>query len=82
MNELHRYTPKLNFEDNHRVETAISHYEKYIDFPLLLERLAVNENEKEKTLDWPDKLAIASPSHLGIVWKCSQYNMHIIWYTT
>ena len=51
MNELHRYTPKLNFEDNHRVETAISHYEKYIDFPLLLERLAVNENEKENTLD-------------------------------
>eukprot|EP00523_Entomoneis_sp_CCMP467_P008009 CAMPEP_0168728724 /NCGR_PEP_ID=MMETSP0724-20121128/5832_1 /TAXON_ID=265536 /ORGANISM="Amphiprora sp., Strain CCMP467" /LENGTH=460 /DNA_ID=CAMNT_0008775579 /DNA_START=396 /DNA_END=1778 /DNA_ORIENTATION=+ len=39
MDALHRYTPKLNFQDNHRVETAISHYESYIDFDLLLRRL-------------------------------------------
>ena len=35
---LHRYTPKLYFEDGHRVDTAIQHYEDYIDFDLLLER--------------------------------------------
>jgi len=47
MDELHRYTPKLNFEDNHRVETAISHYENYIDFELLLERLTMEQPDGE-----------------------------------
>jgi hypothetical protein len=45
MMELHKYTPKLNFEDGHRVDTAISHYEEYIDFDLLLERLALDKND-------------------------------------
>ena len=33
-------TPKLNREDAHRVERAVEHYRPYIDFDLLLERLA------------------------------------------
>mmetsp|Transcript_8633 Transcript_8633/g.11423 ORF Transcript_8633/g.11423 Transcript_8633/m.11423 type:complete len:361 (-) Transcript_8633:319-1401(-) len=48
MKNLHRYTPKLNFEDNHRVKTAITHYEDYIDFDLLLERLSVDDEDKSK----------------------------------
>jgi BioD-like phosphotransacetylase family protein len=35
---IHRFTPKLNFEDAHRADTAMNHYEPYIDFDLLLER--------------------------------------------
>jgi hypothetical protein len=35
---IHRYTPKLNFEDASRAQTAVHHYEPYIDFDLLLER--------------------------------------------
>ena len=46
MTELHKYTPKLNFEDGHRVDTAISHYEEYIDLDLLLERLALDDHQQ------------------------------------
>lgn len=38
MGMIHGYTPKLNFEDSRRADTAVDHYEKYIDFDLLLER--------------------------------------------
>jgi BioD-like phosphotransacetylase family protein len=38
MDMIHRYTPKLNFEDASRATTAVNHYEPYIDFDLLLER--------------------------------------------
>jgi hypothetical protein len=36
---IHDFTPKLNFEDAHRVHTAVNHYEPHIDFDLLLERM-------------------------------------------
>jgi BioD-like phosphotransacetylase family protein len=39
MEMIHRYTPKLNFEDSHRANKAVEHYERYIDFELLLERV-------------------------------------------
>jgi len=38
MDMIHRYTPKLNFEDAHRANKAIEHYEPHIDFDLLLAR--------------------------------------------
>ncbi|KAL3936095.1 MAG: hypothetical protein SGBAC_008514 [Bacillariaceae sp.] len=38
MDMVHSYTPKLNFEDANRAETAVEHYEPHIDFDLLLER--------------------------------------------
>ncbi|KAL7559015.1 hypothetical protein ACA910_016361 [Epithemia clementina (nom. ined.)] len=38
LEEWHNYTPKLYVEDGHRVDTAILHYQDYIDFDLLLER--------------------------------------------
>jgi BioD-like phosphotransacetylase family protein len=38
MDMIHDFTPKLNFEDASRAETAVNHYEPYIDFDLLLER--------------------------------------------
>lgn len=38
MEMIHNYTPKLNIDDANRVSTAVSHYEPYINFDLLLER--------------------------------------------
>ena len=38
MDMIHSYTPKLNFEDASRAQTAVNHYEPYIDFDLLLKR--------------------------------------------
>ena len=40
MELIHAYTPKLNAEDGHRVRQTIAHYEPYIDFDLLLERVS------------------------------------------
>ena len=36
MEEIHKFTPKLNFEDEGRVSVAVNHYEPYINFDLLL----------------------------------------------
>jgi len=38
MTKIHAYTPKLNIDDTSRVSVAVDHYEKYIDFDLLLRR--------------------------------------------
>jgi dethiobiotin synthetase len=38
MDMIHRHTPKLNYEDAHRANKAIEHYEPHIDFDLLLAR--------------------------------------------
>jgi phosphate acetyltransferase len=38
MEIIHSYTPKLNVHDKSRVVAAIDHYEKYIDYDLLLSR--------------------------------------------
>jgi len=38
MQMIHDYTPKFNVDDDHRVATAIDHYEPYIDFDELLRR--------------------------------------------
>lgn len=38
MDMIHKHTPKLNFEDAHRANKAIEHYEPHIDFDLLLAR--------------------------------------------
>lgn len=38
MEQIVNYTPKLNYEDFHRANTAVDHYEPFIDFELLLER--------------------------------------------
>lgn len=38
MTKIHAYTPKLNIDDESRVSVAVDHYEKYIDFDLLLRR--------------------------------------------
>lgn len=44
MQGIYQYTPKLNGEDLHRVTRAIEHYQPYIDFDLLLERLAIPDD--------------------------------------
>merc|ERR1712232_1150900 len=46
MDMIHRYTPKLNFEDANRAQTAVKHYEPYIDFDLLLERTGYLDKAK------------------------------------
>mmetsp|Transcript_4118 Transcript_4118/g.6194 ORF Transcript_4118/g.6194 Transcript_4118/m.6194 type:complete len:1216 (+) Transcript_4118:359-4006(+) len=38
MSKIHSYTPKLNIDDKARVNTAVEHYEPYIDFDQLLKR--------------------------------------------
>lgn len=38
MQMIHAYTPKFNVHDEHRVATAVEHYEPYIDFDELLRR--------------------------------------------
>jgi BioD-like phosphotransacetylase family protein len=43
MESIHNYTPKLNFEDGHRVNVAVDHYEPYINFDLLLERVGFKD---------------------------------------
>jgi BioD-like phosphotransacetylase family protein len=39
LEKLYSYTAKLNIDDETRVDTAVQHYEPYIDFDLLLERV-------------------------------------------
>jgi BioD-like phosphotransacetylase family protein len=47
--KLYNYTPKLNLQDTDRVTTAIEHYEEYIDFDLLLDRVSIrNKSNLEK----------------------------------
>ena len=40
-------TPKLNIHDTGRVETAVKHYEPFIDFNLLLDRTQVTSTESK-----------------------------------
>jgi BioD-like phosphotransacetylase family protein len=44
MQGIYQYTPKLNHEDSNRVEIAVQHYQPYIDFDLLLDRIAIDTN--------------------------------------
>ena len=44
MSMIHRYTPKFNIDDKHRVETAVAHYEPYIDFDELLRRTSSSDS--------------------------------------
>lgn len=44
MQKIHAYTPKFNIDDEHRVTTAVEHYEPYIDFDELLSRTKVNRD--------------------------------------
>lgn len=41
MQGIYKYTPKLNSEDSNRVERAVQHYQPYIDFDLLLDRVKI-----------------------------------------
>jgi len=38
MQKIHAYTPKFNIDDEHRVTTAVEHYEPFINFDELLTR--------------------------------------------
>jgi BioD-like phosphotransacetylase family protein len=38
MQQIHRFTPKLNIHDTHRVGVAVDHYEPYLDFDELMRR--------------------------------------------
>jgi BioD-like phosphotransacetylase family protein len=44
MESIYAYTPKLNLEDGHRIQTSVEHYEPAIDFDLLLQRVGVDAN--------------------------------------
>lgn len=46
MERMYAYTPKLNMEDGHRVESTVAHYEPYINFDLLLERVGADAQHK------------------------------------
>ena len=37
MEDIHKFTPKLNYQDEGRVSVAVKHYEPHIDFSLLLQ---------------------------------------------
>jgi hypothetical protein len=41
------YTPKLNFEDGHRVDIAVQHYEPYINFDVLLDRVGYSNDSSD-----------------------------------
>jgi BioD-like phosphotransacetylase family protein len=41
MQGIYKYTPKLNSEDSNRVERAVQHYQPYVDFDLLLDRVKI-----------------------------------------
>ena len=41
MQGLYDFTPKLNNEDGNRVDKAVEHYEPYINFELLLDRVEI-----------------------------------------
>ena len=56
MERIYNYTPKLNLEDGHRVSTAVEHYEPYIDFDQLLERVGVDHRRGSSSLDMNEKL--------------------------
>lgn len=47
MDKIHRFTPKLNYEDASRANTAVNHYEPHIDFDLLLERTGYTTNNDD-----------------------------------
>jgi len=51
MQGLYSYTPKLNAEDGNRVDKAVQHYEPYIDFDLLLERVEIKDYADPETAD-------------------------------
>ena len=42
MEQLQFFTPKLTIDDKSRVNQAIAHYEEYIDFDLLLDRIKID----------------------------------------
>lgn len=44
MEQVYAYTPKLNVDDENRVATAVEHYEPYIDFDLLLDRVTEGDS--------------------------------------
>lgn len=44
MSMIHKYTPKFNIDDKHRVETAVAHYEPYIDFDELMRRTSSSDS--------------------------------------
>lgn len=44
MQKIHAYTPKFNIDDRHRVNTAVEHYEPYIDFDELLRRTKASDS--------------------------------------
>jgi dethiobiotin synthetase len=46
---IYNHTPKLNTEDNNRVDIAVRHYEPHIDFDLLLSRVARREETATAT---------------------------------
>lgn len=60
MHDIHHFTPKLNFEDGHRVEAAAAHYEPYIDFDLLLSRVGTTSTSSSKSTSKAG-LAVAVP---------------------
>jgi len=62
MSSTYAYTPKLNAEDGHRVQTAVRHYEPYIDFDLLLERVGYSVVSATGTDDADAGVAAAAAS--------------------
>lgn len=44
MSMIHKYTPKFNVDDKHRVSIAVEHYEPYIDFDELMRRTSSSDS--------------------------------------
>jgi len=44
MSMIHKYTPKFNIDDKHRVTSAVEHYEPYINFDELMRRTTSSDS--------------------------------------
>jgi BioD-like phosphotransacetylase family protein len=66
MEWIHNYTPKLNFEDGHRVDIAVQHYEPYINFDVLLDRVGYNNGIVSSDSDSNDSSSTASDSTVAV----------------
>jgi BioD-like phosphotransacetylase family protein len=66
MEWIHNYTPKLNFEDGHRVDIAVQHYEPYINFDVLLDRVGYNHGIGSSASNESSSTASTSASTVAV----------------
>ena len=55
MEAIQFFTPKLNIDDTSRIESAVNHYEPFIDFDTLLRRTTAVSNS---SFDEPNEMDV------------------------